>query len=118
MKKTKGFTVIEMLVSIILIAIISVGAFEFFGHCRRFIVDTELRLSAANFSRETMEGHSWNFEITNTTNSDWEDDAALPTGEEFGSRLYEEYSGARQYKVETSADGDYNIIEVKVSWNY
>ena len=106
----------EMLVGIILIAIISVGAFEFFRHCRRFIVDTELRLSAANFSRETMEGHSWNTEIAET--GDWQDDTGLPTGEEFGSRLYDEYSGARQYKVETSADGDYNIIEVKVSWNY
>ena len=118
MKKTKGFTLIEMLVGIIVISIISVGAFEFFRHCRRFIVDAELRLSAVNFSRETMEGHSWNTEIAET--EDWQDDRDLPAGGEFGSRLYDEYDGARQYKVETKTGttGDYKIIEVKVSWNY
>jgi len=118
MRKTKGFTLIEVLVGIILIAVISVAAFEFFRYCRRFIVDAELRLSATNFARETMERHSWNAEITDTT--DWRTYRDLPVGGEFGSRLRDEYEGSRLYRGEDGGSDDYKYkrIRVKVSWEY
>ncbi len=130
MKKTKGFTLIEVIVGIIIIAVTSLGAFEFFRYCRYFIVSAELRLSAANFARETMEGHSWDIEHswwTDGKEEGWQDEF-LPEEGTFASRLADEYSGERDYRFRrdnpgeppdpTKAADDYNIINVRVSWEY
>ncbi|UCD54599.1 MAG: type II secretion system protein [Candidatus Omnitrophota bacterium] len=114
MKKIKGFTLVELLIGVIIIAITSVAAFEFFRHCRRFIVETELRLGAANFARETIEVLDWNTDITDTTG--WQNDRDLPTGEEFGSSLRDEYEGSRLYRIEDGATSGYKKISVKVTW--
>lgn len=115
MKNTKSFTIIGLIVGFIVIAITSLAAFEFFRYCRHFIVDSELRLAATNFARETIEELDWDAGIENTTG--WPTDKDLPdTG--FGRRLQNEYDGERLYNVEDAATGDYKIIKVKVSWEY
>ena len=117
MKNIKGVTLIELISGIVIVAIISVASFEFFRHCQRFIVDSEIRLGAVNFARETMEFHSWDVEIGYTTDEDWENDTLLPTSGTFG-RIRDVYGGTRQYRVkqDTEETGDYKVIDVKVNW--
>ena len=116
MKNIKGVTLVELIVGIVIIAVISVASLEFFQHCRRFIVDSEIRLGAVNFARETMELRAWDTEITDTTG--WQNDRDLPAGAEFASGIRDNYGGSRLYRVEDGATGDYKVIKVKVGWDY
>lgn len=124
MKKIKGVTIVELIFGIIIIAIISVAAFEFFRYCRRFIVESEIRLGAVNFARETMERHSWNIQHSwndgKTIAENWQPDS-LPTGVAFASGIRDDYAGGREYSVQLNASGSantYNIIKVRVNWTY
>jgi prepilin-type N-terminal cleavage/methylation domain-containing protein len=116
MKRIKGLTLIELIISIIIVSVISVASFEFFRHCQRFIVDAEIRLGAANFARETMElsSRSWDAQISDTAG--WQPDTPLPTGGGFG-RIRDDYGGTREYRVQDGSTGEYKVIEVKVDWN-
>jgi len=104
-KTIKGFTLIEVMVTIIIITTILVGAFEFFRHCQRFIVDPELRLIAINYALETMEDCCWT--IANPPL------VPLPAG-----TLRDLYAGARTYTITPDSTNNYDIIEVIVDWNY
>ena len=119
--KTNGMTLVEVLVTIVIVAILALGAGGFFSFCERFIVDSELRLMAVNFAAEVMEERYWNSLIDETPDTspvdgipDWVT-APPPLS---GSRIDDYYSGARHYKVATSTDGSYRIIETKVTWEY
>ena len=118
MKNIKGVTLVELVIGIVIIAIISVASLEFFRHCQRFIVDSEIRLGAVNFARETMDLRSWNTNVGDPTG--WLDEPLpLPTGGTFG-RIRDDYSGTRQYRIQsdTGGTGDYKVIKVRVSWDY
>ncbi|GEM_PF-2062932 len=91
MKNIKGFSVIEAIIAIMLIAVVAVASFEFFKYCMIFTVDTELKLMAVNSAREAMEkvymdpdpesalseevtlapGHVWDRKVTVTPETDY-----------------------------------------------
>ncbi|MDO8536261.1 MAG: prepilin-type N-terminal cleavage/methylation domain-containing protein [Candidatus Omnitrophota bacterium] len=53
----KGLTLTELLVAMVIIAIAAVGSLDFFRICQQyFIVNSTLKLRAANLCRGTMEG--------------------------------------------------------------
>jgi len=90
----KGFTLIEVIVAIVVIAVISLGGFEFFKYCRIFTVDTEFRLMDMNRARGAMEEVYMDPEPKSSTNPDgvWE----------------------KVVEVTDSEDEKYKIIKVKV----
>lgn len=118
MRKKSGVTLIEVIIAMVVIAIIAVGAFSFFEHCQRFIVDSQLRLIAVNFVRETMEERYW--ELNPAETPDWAADTPLPTGTGFGSLLRDNYGGTRHYRVsaDTGTGTSYRVIETRVTWEY
>ena len=103
MKKTKGFTLVEVLIAIIVIAIIAVAAFEFFRYCQRFILQAELKLMAVNLAREKMEELYWD--------SDPPEPPAVPED----IMLTTSHSFERNYTIGDST-GNYKIIDVTISW--
>jgi len=53
----KGVTLAELMVAMVMIAITVVASMEFFRFCHKsFIVNSTLKLRAADLGRETMEG--------------------------------------------------------------
>lgn len=139
MKKSSGLSLVELIVTIIVIGVISVAGFEFFRYCPRFLKGSGVRLAALNFVREAMERRAWDQNTADT--ADWAADTPLPTGSEFGSELRDKYSGQREYEVGPDAvlkfssrhnvderswtfwkerwqAGPYKIVKTKVKWNY
>lgn len=110
MKKMKGFTLVEVIIAMMIIATISFGGFGFFQYCKRFVVDSELRLTAINLARETMEKLYWNDTLEET--ADRVDDELPPEA------FQDDYSGGRSHLITTDAEGKYKIIEVTVNWDY
>ena len=111
MKKTTGFSFVELMVGIIVVAAVSVTALEFLVHCQRLVLVPRLRLMAVNFARETMEGLYQQPYIELTTPSAAE--LELPTGGEIGV-LRDRYGGTRNCTI-TDVD-NYKVITVTVSW--
>jgi len=116
MKKIKGFSLFEAMVAIVIIGVVSLAAFEFFRHCNRYAVNSELRLIALNFARETMEKYYFSGTVTQTGGWQAED---LPTGAEFGSEFRDTYGGERYYQIKDGTDTTYTymVTQVKVTWD-
>jgi len=103
MKNAKGFTLIETIVAMVLIAVIVVAGFEFFRYSQRFTIDAELQLKAVNFARRAMEELYWSpvpGEVTPT---------ALP-----GEILPD---GSMTHSVGPDSTDNYEIITTTVSWD-
>ena len=109
MRKQRGFTLTECIITILLIAILATTAFDFFLYCQRFITNTVLELMASNFSRGTMETICWDPAIGNTTNPVAD---ALPAG-----IFRDDHGGTRDYEITTDATGNYRVITVITEWN-
>ena len=102
-----GFSLLEIMITVILIAIVAVSAFAFLVYCGHFTAQTDAKMTAANFARETMEDlYMINYNSLPSNGS-----PALPTG----SRLHDSYNGTRIYAVTDKAD--YKMIAVTVSWS-
>lgn len=111
MKNRKsGMSLIEIMVGMILIAIIAITALGFSVYCNKFAMQTDLRLDATNFARETMESKYWLTGLALTPLV-----ADNTTGSFAGSRLRTNYNGQRQYAV-TNTDPNYNVLSVIVTW--
>ena len=54
-----GFTLVELLIGMVIIAVVSVMALSFLVYCEKLLLSPELRLIAANKAREKMEGLYW-----------------------------------------------------------
>ena len=114
-------SLIEVIVAAMLIAIAALSALSFLVYCSRLAMRTNLRITAANFARETMEGlykkdyGSSYLKETKAEGTVIPKDDPLPTGSEFGSKLRDQYGGTRSYTVIDK--GDYKIVTVKVNWN-
>lgn len=59
MKSSRAFTLVEVLVSIIIIAIIAIAGFEFLVFCQRFIAGAKKSSEAVNDARGLMEEVYW-----------------------------------------------------------
>lgn len=60
MTNKKGFTFVEIIVAMIIIAIVAVSSLEFFYFCQKFfITPIKPKFMASNLARETMESLYW-----------------------------------------------------------
>ena len=99
MKKVKGFTLVEVITAMIVIAIIALAAFEFFVYCQRFIVNADLRLMAVNSARARMENAYWDPNVSS--------EGAVPI------TLVPGHVWDRSLNV-TAGQGDYEVITVTI----
>ncbi len=107
-----GFSLIEAVITFVLIAIISVVALSFFVYCTRMAIQNDARMVAANFARSTMEG-LYKLDYNDARlNPQIDTSQALPVGS-----VLSRYptTPSRTYTI-TDA-GDYKLITVKVTWN-
>ena len=114
-KKSRGFTLVEIVVAMMIVAISIVATLEFYRFClKRFIGDSRLNLEATDFGRDKME----ELYFVNSANlSDGTVTESLPDSIPgvFPNELKDDYGGAGQYTV-TSKTG-YKVIETKVDWD-
>jgi len=112
MKKTKGFTLIEILIAMVIIAITSIVTLEFYVFCQKnFIVKPQLRLMAVNFSRDSMEDYYFNSSLTAGAST-----PALPsTNTNIGDPLLDNYGGTETITITNKTN--YKIIETLITWN-
>jgi len=107
-----GFTLIEVLVGMILVVIISLTGLGFLVHCERLLLKPELRLMAANFGRETIEGLYWADYTNLPEQTDTQD--TFPPQTNFGEGGGT-YNWTRAYSV--ASKQDYKLITVTVTYN-
>ncbi len=113
--KNEGFTLIDMIIGVVLIAIAVIGSLEFYRYCyKSFIVGPKPAIEALNFAKESMEELCW----LDSSDSAFTLPLAAPnrplptTGnfKELGSR----FSGSRSYSV--TDKGSYKVLEITVTW--
>ncbi len=132
MKKTKaGFSLIEAVIAVVLIAIAAVTALSFIVYCNCFALQADARITAANFARETMEGlYKRDYGDINLTAPVYPITGTdpLPAGTAFGSGFLARHTTAtrtptRTYTVAENTDYkatpvvNYKLITVTVKWN-
>ena len=113
--KAKGFTLIDMIVGVVLIAIAAIGSLEFYYYCYKFfIARPKPTIEALNFAKESMEELYWiDSSSAALTLPLQAPNLPLPTTgnfKELGSR----FNGSRSYSVVDK--GSYKVLEVTVSW--
>jgi type II secretory pathway pseudopilin PulG len=112
MKNTKaGFSLVEAILTIILIAIAAVVALPYLVYCSHFALQTDARMAAANLARGTVEGlykRAYNDAGLNPTTGTPDSLA----GTVFLSRYP---TAARNYTI--SDKGDYKLITATVTWD-
>ena len=114
MKNTKkeGFSLIETVIAITLIAIAAVASLSFFVYCDRLALQSDARITAANFCRGTVANFyeiDYSDASLNATTTDKDD--PLPAGSGFLSRYP---TATRKYAITDRSD--YKLITVKVKW--
>jgi len=102
--KNKGFSLLEVLVTMIIIAITVISSFEFYAFCmRRLIMNARLSSIATDLGQETMEKmYFLSLGDSNLINSS--EALNLEAGR----------PGTRSCNI--TAKPDYSIIETKVTW--
>jgi len=116
MTRKKGFSLLEAMIAMVLIAVVVLANFEFFRYSYRMINYAKLRLTAVNLARESMEELYWQADPPDTTD---EEDPILLSGEINPGDLYcelrDSHGGTRKYSVDGS-NGRYKITTVTVEW--
>ena len=115
MKRSGGFTLVEVIVGMAVIAISAVASLEFFKYCYgSFIVPDKLRLEAVNYARSSLEARYMEEydspALNNTTGfvvdstPDWKLDG---------------HSAQKSHSVTTKNPGtgqEYKVVSTKVEW--
>jgi prepilin-type N-terminal cleavage/methylation domain-containing protein len=109
MKKRRAFTLLELIITTVLLSVVVLGGFAYFRYAKRYIAEIELRLQAINLARETMEELYWktSAELDRGNYPD-----PLPAG------IFPAYTAntSRQWTTVNSPDGRYRIITSTVRW--
>lgn len=135
----KGFTLVEVLVSLVIIAITATGIFASFIAAQYYVKRSKRRIIAFNFAREQLERlklsvreDRWantadcnpdlnGLALTSTLNCAsyspsepvWTDWKNLP--DDFGNPAT--WNGRRRYKVEAGGSGDYyRVVTTEIRW--
>ena len=121
MKILRGTTLLEVIITMIIIVVIAIVGLEFIRQCSLIVRKAELRLIAANFAREKMEelymtnyGHLFPGAYT----SNWLPENVF-TPPFLLAPLRNIYSGDGSYTVEIdkdAANNEYKIITSTVTW--
>jgi prepilin-type N-terminal cleavage/methylation domain-containing protein len=116
-KRTRGFTFIELIAGILIIAITSIASLEFFKYCyKNFILLDKLSLEAVNYARSSMETiymKAYTSSELADTSGLWVEETPAPGGglAKAGARKYHSVSVKT-----TPAGAEYKVISTKVTW--
>jgi prepilin-type N-terminal cleavage/methylation domain-containing protein len=98
-----GFSLIEVVIALVIVSVVTVGGFEFLRYCRKFVLDSQIKLAALNIVKGEFE------RTAGCPNALLED-----SEEDISSRLPQGCTGTRRVSV-TERD-DYYIVAITVSW--
>ena len=138
LKAQTGFTLVEVLVSLVIISITATGIFASFIAAQHYVQRSKRRIIAFNFARQQFERlkpsvreDTWantpqcdpdlnGMALTSTLNCPsyspaepvWTDWKNLPG--DFGNSAT--WNGRRRYKVEASGSGDYRAVTAEIRW--
>ncbi|GEM_PF-2894730 len=104
-KNSRGFTLIETMIAIIILGITALGGIFFLFSSSQFVTDFESDLKGVNLAKETMERFTWRMP------QDWIEESGedpVPGAGNFGSFV----NAARRYQIEDK--GSYKLLEVSV----
>jgi len=113
----KGVTLVELMITIVVIAIAVVGSLEFFKFCQKnFIINSTLKLMASDFARETME--DLYYRDPDDLDLITPKDVSLPSTGDFATLA--DKGGSRSYTVTQGTDAihgtKYKVITITVDW--
>ena len=119
MKNAKsGFSLIEIVITALIIAIAALTALSFIVYCDRLTLQSDAHITAANFTRETMEDLYKRDYRDTILNATIDQSHGLPTGSDFGSGFLARYPTAtRKYTITENTGYGYKLITVKTKWD-
>ena len=100
MRKSKGFTLIEVMIAMIVIIMGAIVGFEFFRYCKEYTTNIKLDTVALNRARQIMEYKYWD---------------PTPTSKTYPG--IDELPGTDRGEVVVADRGDYKTVAVTVTWN-
>ena len=117
MRNEKGLTLVEIIVSTLLISIIAAGSFAAFVGTRQLFNYTRHRLQAFNFAKETYDRLRSNYGYTDSqvnegAHSDPESEIGTVIRGEM-SDLYTDFT----YSVTEEPTGGYKEVEITITWS-
>ena len=112
--RAKGFTLIEALAAMSLIAFIVTAGFSFYPYYKKSLIRADVKFTALNFARETMELLCWQTTPPDVTSGEVESPLPAEAGLLSSPKVK---NAKRTYKVTSDPSGNYRIITTTVSWD-
>ena len=113
-----GFTLVEVIVALVILAATVAGIFASFIASQRYVATAKRRIVAVNFARQKLEElrpyvrqDTW----TNSTNPLYSPDETSATPRILPGDFGTQWGGKRYYTVNTS--GTYRPVNVTVTWS-
>ncbi len=108
--KRKGFTLVEVMVSLVILSLVATGVFSVLVSARHLVSRSKRRLGAAELARWEIENKRW------AVRSDWWDTVNQTSIHGWTSWVYSGTYRTR-YKVESVPGYDCRKITVEVRWD-
>jgi len=108
-----GFTLLEILVSLLILSIVITGIMSVFIASRRYIVRSRHRLQAANLARQVLEG------LYKDVRQDTWDTGGLSVGSSKNCGIscsLDNISCTCRYSVNNVSGYDYRKVDVTINW--
>lgn len=106
----KGFTLIEIIVSMMIMAVLAVGFYSYSGYADNFFNRASLKLFAAYIGMEAMERFGWpKEELTPTAGP-----ISWPTMTESYIHMH---NYVRTYEITKNSTEDYYVITSRITWD-
>lgn len=134
-----GFTLVEVLVSLVIISITATGIFASFIAAQSYVHRSKRRVIAFNFARQQFERLKPSV-IAGTNPGEWDNttancnpdlnglvvtsalncpgsNATWTSWSNFAGDFGTTWNGQRRYKVEAVGSGDYREVQTQIRWN-
>jgi len=107
MNKIKGFSIIEALMSLVIIGIGITAVLQMLKNSSNLMVNSQERVHGVNAARDLMEDKYFDF---NSSVTGSEVSVPITSGE------LKKQNPTRSYNVYQGTGNSYNVVEVKVEW--
>ena len=122
----KGFTITEVVVAALIVAILSAGIFSAFWGTQYFLNRARYRIQAYNFAVEALDMLRSNYQYTSSAMAEGDDhdqtEICPPVGVLPGGILKGELANLPEarlkYDVHELAANGYKQVEIKIHWKY
>jgi len=117
----KGFTITEVVVAALIVAILSAGIFSAFWGTQYFLNRARYRIQAYNFAVEALDMLRSNYQYASSAmaeGDDYDQTEIVPAAGILKGELANLPEARLKYDVDELAANGYKQVEIKIHWKY